>query len=149
MPLFLQKKTMSSVRKKDQSEHRFTTLDKILDLYEHTTTVIANEKIFDRTYKSLIDRIDNEATMIYHLCRSANEDMDAREKEEAGKRIEMQLEAISYCKWLKTDIRLSQRKFHLRAKKVIYWNGLVNTAMDAINAWNKSEIRRYNETFGL
>lgn len=140
---------MSSVRKKDQSEHRFSTLDKILDLYGHTSTLISNEKIFDRTYKSLIDRIDNEATMIYHLCRCANEDLDARKQDEAEMRIKMQLEAIEHCKWLKTDIRLSQKKFHLRAKKTIYWNNLVNVAMDAIKAWNKSELKRYNENFGL
>ena len=35
---------MSSVRKKDQSEHRFTVLDKCLDLYDHTTAVTANPK---------------------------------------------------------------------------------------------------------
>ena len=101
---------MSSVRKKDQTPHRLTTLDYILDLYNHTTTVIANEQIFDRTYKSLIDRIDNEAAMIYHLCRTANEDLDNRKKDEALKRIEMQEQAIEYCLWLKTDIRLSAKK---------------------------------------
>ena len=140
---------MSSVRKKDQSEHRFTVLDKVLDLYDHTTTVISNEKIFDRTYESLIDRIDNEATMIYHYCRCANEDLDARKEDEAQMRIELQLKALDHCKWLKTDIRLAQRKFHIRAKKVVYWNGLVNIAMDAIVGWNKSEIKRYKESFGL
>lgn len=140
---------MSNVGKKDRTEHRFSTLDKILDLYEHTTTLIANEKIFDRTYKSMIDRIDNDATMIYHLCRVANEDLDARERDELAMRIDLEKQALEYCKWLKTDIRLAEKKFHLRAKKVIYWNKLVNTAMDAIRAWHNSEIKRYKENPGL
>lgn len=138
---------MSSVRKKDQSQHRFTVLDKVLDLYDHTTTVTANP-IFDK-YPSLPDRINNEASMVYHLCRVANEDLDARIQEEAKMRIQLQDEALEHCRWLKTDIRLAQKKFHLRAKKVIYWNEMVNTAMNYIKAWQTSEKRNFKETFGL
>ena len=140
---------MSSVRKKDQSPHRFTVMDKALDLYGHTTTLIANEKIFDRTYKSLIDRIDNEASMIYHCCRVANEECDTRNKEEAAARIKLQGEALEHCLWLKTDIRLAQKKFHLRAKKTIYWNQMVNDAMELIIAWRAAEKRLYKDKYGL
>lgn len=69
---------MSGVRKKDQSEHRFTILDIILDMYEHTTTVTANPK-FD-TVISIKQQIELEAATIYHLCRSANEDYDNRKQ---------------------------------------------------------------------
>lgn len=138
---------MSSVRKKDQSPHRFTTLDLILDCYEHTTTVIANPKF--NTCPSLRDRIDNEASMIYHCCRVANEDYDNRKEDEAKIRIELQKEAIEHCLWLKTDIRLVQKKLHLRARKCIYWTGLVNKAMESIKAWRVSEIRSYKEHHGL
>lgn len=140
---------MSSVRKKDQSEHRFTVLDKVLDMYSHTITVIANDKIFDRTYANLISRIEEEARMIYHCTRSANEDYDNRKQDEAEIRIKLQENAIEYCKWLKTDVRLAEKVFHLRAKKVAYWTKLINTAMVAINGWRVGEIRNYKETFGL
>ena len=140
---------MSSVRKKYQAEHRFTTMDVVMDLYDYTTTIIANENIFNRTYSSLINRIDQEVSIIYHYCRSANEDYDNRKKDEAEIRIKMEEEAIKQCKWLKTDIRLAQRKFHLRAKKTIYWNGLANNALVSIRAWRTSEIRNYKEKFGL
>lgn len=138
---------MSSVRKKDQSPHRFTTLDLILDCYEHTTVVIANPK-FD-TCKSLKERIDNEASMIYHCCRAANEDYDNRKQDEAMIRIKLQKEALEHCRWLKTDIRLVQKKLHLRARKCIFWTGLVNTAMESIKAWHISELRNYKEKYGL
>ena len=75
---------MSSVRKKDQSPHRFTVLDIALDVYDYTTTVIANPKVFDRTYKDLIDRMDREASLIYHYCRAANDDYDNRIKDKAS-----------------------------------------------------------------
>lgn len=138
---------MSSVRKKDQSEHRFTVLDKCLDLYEHTTTVTANPKF--QQCPTLTDRINDEAAMIYHLCRCANEDLDARDKQEAVMRIKMQTEALEHCKWLKTYIMLAQKKLHFRARKATYWTGVVNTAMDYIKKWQASEKRRYKETFGL
>lgn len=140
---------MSGVRKKDQSPHRFTTLDLILKMYDHTTTVIANEKIFDPKYRKLIDDIDSKARQIYHLCRVANEELDNRIKEEAEHRIVLQEEAIEMCKWLRTDIFLAQRKFHLRARKVVYWDKLVKDAMSGIKAWNVSEKRLYKENHGL
>jgi len=136
---------MSSVRKKDQHPHKLTILDLALDVYDHTTNVIKNEKIFDPKFKSLIDKMDLEASLIYHYCRSANEDYDNRVPEEALVRLELQEQAIQNCMWLKTDIKLSQRKFHLRARKVCYWTELVNTALKAIKAWHISEERNYKE----
>lgn len=140
---------MSSVRKKDQTPHRFTVLDLALDLYEHTTTVTANPKLFDNSIGELTNRINYEASMIYHCCRSANEDYDNRYQDQAKTRLELQARAMEHCRWLKTDIRLAQKKKHLRAKKVTAWNEYVNSTLDAIKAWNASEERRYKETYGL
>lgn len=138
---------MSSVIKKNQSPHRFTTLDLILDCYEHTTNVIANPK-FDQC-RMLKERIDYEASMIYHCCRTANEDYDNRKEDEAKIRIKLQKDAIEHCLWLKTDIRLAQRKLHLRASKVTFWNSKVNIALESIKAWNISEVRSFKEKHGL
>lgn len=140
---------MSSVLKKNQSQHRLTVLDIILDMYDHTSTLISNEKVFDRTYKELIDRIDKEASMIYHYCRVANEEYDNRIESEAKIRLELEEEAIENCLYLKTDIFLAQRKFHLRAKKVTYWSGLVDKALKAIKGWHSAELREYHNKFGL
>ena len=49
--------------------------------------------------------------------------------------------------WLKTYIRLVQKKLHLRAKKVIYWNKVVNKSMDAIKKWIVSEKKNRKELF--
>ena len=140
---------MSGVRKNQQTEHRFTTLDIILKMYDHTATLISNDKVFDRKYIMLINRLESNARLIYHYCRSANEDYDNRKQEEAQIRLNLETKAIECCQWLKTDIRLAQKIFHLRAKKVIYWNSLVNDALSAIKKWNIAEKRLYKENHGL
>jgi hypothetical protein len=43
--------------------------------------------------------------------------------------------------WLKTNLRLAQKLLHIRAKKIIFWNGLVNNAMAAIKKWKAAEIK--------
>lgn len=138
---------MSSVRAKNRSPHRLTVLDKILDLYEHTTTKTGGEKF--KACPAIANRIDDTTTLIYHYCRSANEDYDVRVKEEAKVRIELQEKAIEKCLWLKTDIRLAKKKTHMREKQVIYWTGMVNDVIAIIKAWQKSEITRYKENHGL
>ncbi len=140
---------MSQVRKKDQSPHRFTTLDVILKMYDHTTTVIANPRIFDPKFRKLTDEMDYYAKQIYHNCRVANEELDNRKEDEARMRLKLQKEAIDACKWLKTDIMLAQRKFHLRARKTVYWKKLVDAAKDSISSWYSAERRHYKDTFGL
>lgn len=136
-----------SVRKNKQNENRFTVTTAALDLYDHTSVVIANPKF--ESAKALSNRIDYEASMIYHYCRSANEDYDNRKQDEAETRIKLQERALEQCKWLKTDIRLIQRKLHLRASKCTFWTGMVNTAMDLIKAWNAAEKRNYKDNYGL
>jgi len=138
---------MSSVRKNEQSQHRFTILDAALDLYDHTTTVTANSKIFKS--QDMVERINNEASMIYHCCRSANEDLDTRKKDEALMRIRLEEEALEHCKWLKTDIKLAQRRFHFRAKKAIAWTKMVNHVIELIKAWIISEKRNCKQNHGL
>ena len=140
---------MSNVRTKDRSPHRFETSDKALALYDHTTNLVANARVFDRTYKTLIDDIEYQVTMIYHLCRVAHEDLNHKIKDEAEERIRLQAQAINHCKWLKTDIKLAQRKFKFRAKKAVYWTKLVNETCDLIKKWNDSEIRAAKNNHGL
>lgn len=139
---------MSNVRKNRRSAHRFLVCDKALDLYEHTVRLIANDRIFDRAYKSLIDDIELTAMKIYHLCRVANDDLNARDKEEAAMRIKLEGDALDQCAWLKTYIFMAEKTFHLRASKVCYWNGLLRATKDMISSWRRVEIEHYKEIFG-
>lgn len=118
---------MSGVRKKDQSPHRFTTLDLILKMYDHTTAVIANEKIFDPKYRKLIDDIDDNARQIYHLCRVANEELDNRVKEEAKHRI------VQEGKLTKHDVDV-----HFKAWKASVRYGNSHNLIYRLNRWYES-----------
>ena len=89
-----------SVRKNQRNENRFTVLDAALDLYDHTASIVCNPK-YDKC-RGLADRIEYESAMIYHYCRSANEDYDNRVQEQAKIRLKLQYDAIEQCKWLKT-----------------------------------------------
>ena len=140
---------MSNVRKRERSTHRLTVLDRALDLYEHTTNLLANEKYNKPNMRVLTIKIDNAATIIYHNCRSANEDLDAGKPDEARMRLELQVEALRQCKWLKTYIMMAKRKLHLRWNSVYYWKSLADNAKDIIEAWHKSEIKSFRKNHGL
>ena len=139
---------MSSVRNKDQTPHRLTVLDAIPDMYEHTIKVTDNPKIFDAQYKELTESIRSEARLIYHYCRTANEDLDNRIEDEALERLRLQREALRLCSDLKTDIMLAKKVFHLRAQKQIAWTKYVNAVIPLIQSWHKSEKANYKEKFG-
>ncbi len=123
-------------------------LDAVLDMYEHTIKVTDNPKIFTEQYKELTESIRSEARLIYHYCRTANEDLDNRIEEEALERLRLQREALKKCSDLKTDIMLAKKVFHLRAKKQIAWTGYVNAVIPLIKSWHNSEKKSYNENHG-
>ena len=138
---------MSSVRKNERSSHKFTVLDACLDLYEHTTTITAGKKF--ENHRWIADKMNRETMTVYHYCRSANEDYDAREANEAKIRLELEDKAIELCMWLKTDIMLAKKLIHLRVKQVIFWTEMTNKTLALIKAWRKSEQERYKENNGL
>ena len=137
---------MSGVRKKDQKPNKWTTLDAILDMVEHTMDVTNNTKLF--TDEGLTMQIRHEARLIYHYCRTANEELDNRKQDEALERIRLQDKALKVCSDLKTDIMIAKRVFHLRASKQIAWTGYVNNVIPLIKSWNQSEKKRYKDVFG-
>ena len=134
------------VRKNQRKPHKkFDALDSALQLTVHTLKITANEKIFNPSHRSTIDRIGNEAVMIYHNCHTANHvPVKAGDYESANERLGLQREAIDLCKHLKADIVISQSLFHLKSGKVHHWNKLANDAMYKIKAWHNSDKARYN-----
>ena len=139
---------MSGVRKKDQTPHRLTVLDALLDMFDHTIKVTDNPKIFTEQYKTLTDQIRGEARLIYHYCRTANEDLDNRIEEEALERLRLEREALKLCSDLKTDIMLAKKIYHLKASKAIAWTRYVDKAIPLIRSWHNSEKIKYREHFG-
>ena len=135
------------VNTKDRKESRFALADKALDLATYTIDILSNEKIFDPKYKSVIDRIAAEATIIYHSIRVANDiavrsTNDARKAEE---RTRLQYEALAAVEPLKSNIMIAHKLFHLTLKRVRYWNQQVDSIKDMLQGWISSDLKRYKE----
>lgn len=135
------------VRTKQRTESRFALADKSLDLATYTINILANEKIFDPKYRSVIDRIAAEATLIYHSIRVAN-DIAVRGKGDARKaeeRTRLQYEALNAIEPLKSDILIAHKLFHLSLKRVRHWNRQVDDIKDMLQGWISSDKKRYTE----
>ena len=135
------------VREKDRSKSRFELSDKALNLAVYTSDILANEKIFDRKYQTVIDRIAAEATMIYHCIRVAN-DIKVLSKEntrKAEERTRLQREALSNIEPLKTDILIAHKLFHLKAKRIRHWNNQVDEIGEMLKGWISSDMKKYKE----
>lgn len=131
------------VRKNEREPSRFETADVALALATHTYNITSNPKIFAPIHYRLISRLTSEATFIYQNIRVANE-IKAVTLEDARERYKLQKEALKTCKALTSDIMISKGVFHLRMRKVIFWNKYIERLEVMIKAWMESDIKNYN-----
>ena len=131
------------VRKNEREPSRFETADVALALATHTYNITSNPKIFAPIHYRLISRLTSEATFIYQNIRVANE-IKATTPEDARERYKLQKEALKTCKALTSDIMISKGVFHLRMRKVIFWNKYIERLEVMIKAWMESDIKNYN-----
>ena len=131
------------VRKNEREPSRFETADVALALATHTYNITSNPKIFAPIHYRLISRLTSEATFIYQNIRVANE-IKAVTPEDARERYKLQKEALKTCKALTSDIMISKGVFHLRMRKVIFWNKYIERLEVMIKAWMESDIKNYN-----
>ena len=135
------------VRGNQRTESRFSLCDKALDLAVYTTDITANEKYFDPKYKTVIDRIVAEATLIYHHIRVANDIAvrTADDRVKAEKRTRLQTEALNQIEPLKSDIMIAHKLFHLKLKRIKHWNSQVDVVKDMLKGWMASDKKKYKE----
>ena len=131
------------VRKNEREPSRFETADVALALATHTYNITSNPKIFAPIHYRLISRLTSEATFIYQNIRVANE-IKAVTPEDARERYKLQKEALKTCKALTSDIMISKGVFHLRMRKVIFWNKYIERLEVMLKAWMESDTKNYN-----
>ena len=139
------------VRKNEREPSKFDTADVALALATHTYNITSNQKIFNPLHHRMISRLTYEATMIYQKVRVANE-IRANTIEDAKERLKLQKEALEFCKALTSDIMISKGLFHLRMRKVIFWNKYVERLEVMIKSWMESDIKGYKakwQTWGV
>ncbi len=130
------------VRKNEREHSRFETADVALSLATHTYNITSNPKVFDPIHYRMISRLTSEATMIYQKVRVANE-IKADTVEDAKERLKLQKDALETCKSLTSDIMISKGLFHLRMRKVIFWNNYIVRLETMIKAWIESDKKNY------
>lgn len=132
------------VRKNEREQSRFETADIALSLATHTYNITSNQKIFNPIHYRIISRLTSEATLIYQKVRVANE-IKVNSEEDAKERLKLQKEALEICKALTSDIMISKGLFHLRMRRVIFWNSYIVRLEAMIKAWMESDKKTYKE----
>lgn len=114
----------------------------------HTLKICSNENIFLPEYKeALTTRILDTATSIYINCWKANNIL-VTNKADWNTRSQFQEEALMDCNAMLALMELARTLFHLKGKKVQYWQNLCIEARTVISAWHFADMRRY-KNFGM
>ena len=132
------------IRKNEREPNKFETGDAALKLSVHTINITSNPKIFKPVYSNVINRLTSDTALIYHKLRVAN-DIWAKDEKSAKERIRLHDEALDLCLRVTSTIMIAQGLFHLRFKKVSYWNSLVERTQILIKKWQESDIKGYKE----
>lgn len=130
------------VRKEDRGHGKFEVLTSALKLATYTINITSNRKVFPAEYSSEIDKLVYMARDIYHRLRVAN-GIRVKTREELLARRKLQNDAIMQCEYLLSEIQIAKLLFHLRAKRVKHWGGMVEELKVQIRAWRDSDTSRY------
>ena len=113
-------------------------------LASYTAKILANEKVFDRKIDTeIIGRIKNCAYDIYAKAWAANKIHAETCSMNHAWRFGLQEEAILLCDEMLAYIGIAKQVFHLKAKRMKYWGGLIVEVRALLQAWKESDVRRY------
>lgn len=126
------------------ANQQLEAIDLALELVLHTLKITRNKNIFTDEYKDLTGDIIQCAKDIYIYAWDANgEYVRADHKDRWPERNRKQLKAISRCNRLFALTNVARRAFHLRGKKVRYWQGMISDTRKALSKWHESNRRQY------
>lgn len=91
----------------------------------------------------LAERIDNIAIGIVELAWNANNVNVSRGRDSWELRSQKQREAIRKHNDLLFVMQLAKRVFHLSARKMDFWVGLVLQSEALMKAWHEGDVKRY------
>lgn len=132
------------VRKEDRKKGKFSLLTEVKKLTTHTIQITSNQKVFVPQYSEVTGKIVNIAIDIYHNCSSANRIM--LDEEGIKDRRALQNKALSECAMLRSLAEISHSLFHIRLKRIKYWNDLITTVENDIKKWKESDSDRVRKS---
>ena len=125
-----------SVPSGKRTEPKLAVLTKARETTIHTIRVLSNIKIFNPDVDPiLIDRMKRCAYAITEKSHIANKINANLSKEDKERRLKLQTEAINLCDILIVDIGLSKSIWHVKARKIEYWVGLVVETRKLLQGW--------------
>ena len=116
------------VRKDERGEGKFDAQTKALELATYTVNITDNHKVFTPDHEDTTKKIVAYATDIYHRTRVANNVPFKTPEAE--------------CESLRSEIQIAKMVFHLRMKRVKYWDDLIVEVHDLLQKWRDSDADR-------
>ena len=129
------------VRKDERGEGKFDTQTKALELATYTVNITDNHKVFTPDHNDTTKKIVAYATDIYHRTRVAN-NIPFKTAEAGVERNRLQNIAIAECESLRSEIQIAKMLFHLRTKRVKYWEDMIVEVQDLLRKWRDSDADR-------
>ena len=115
-------------------------------LASYTATILMNENVFNpKIDKMLIDRMKECAYSIYTKSWQANKIKADTNHIHREMRYRLQEEAILLCDELHACIGIAKTLYHLKAKRMKYWSGLIVDVRKLLQAWKESDVDRYGQ----
>ena len=129
------------VRKDERGEGKFDTQTKALELATYTVNITDNHKVFTPDHEDTTKKIVAYATDICHRTRVAY-NVPFKTREAGAERNRLQNVAIAECESLRSEIQIAKMVFHLRTKRVKYWDDLIVEVHDLLQKWRDSDADR-------
>ena len=134
-----------SVRKDERTEGKLALSELAIRHAVYVIQITRNENIFLPKYKEPItDDLVKEAKDISHYIWAANNVL-VNSKETFSIRRKYQELAAIQCNVLLSDMNIARKLFHLSAKRMRYWTGLVVEIRNKIRGWISSDAKRYEQ----
>ena len=122
---------------------KFDAVYQAMCLASHTILLCKNKNIFKpEINETIINDLVETAKNIYLEAYGANE-IRVKHLENWKRREEKEARAIDLCTRLLSLINLARHVFHLRGKKVLYWQRMATTTKSYLMVWYQSEVKRF------
>lgn len=95
--------------------------------------------------EELVRRIKSCAIDICVKAWSANKLNASTNIVNRNLRYKLQREAWMLCNDMATYIGIAKHVFHLREKRILYWNSLITSEQALLQAWIESDVERYGQ----
>ena len=120
------------------------TINTIVDMVTYTMKITSNKKVFLPEFDVVTERIVNTALSIFDCAWGANNIRVSKNPYRWLKRRDLQETAIIQCDNLQGQITLAKRVFHLKTKRMNFWNDSIEKCHGMLMRWRVGDCKRYD-----